>query len=61
MASMYTPQEISEMKAFLEEHPIDHRWDDPPGMVLFDIPDEQVIARYFADELKGLGELPEEE
>lgn len=63
MESMYTPQEIADMKEFLKKHPIDHRRDPPPGMVVFDedMSVEQFFARLTADILKDLGELPEEE
>lgn len=62
MDTILTPQQIAEMKAFLKEHPVDHRWDDPPGVTIWDgdIPDEQVFARITTDVLKRLGELPEE-
>ena len=56
-----TPQEIEEMKQFLRDHPIDHRYDVPEDVIELDgdTPLDQITARFCYDILKELGELSE--
>lgn len=61
MAYTITPQRIEELKQYLKDHPIDHAYDDPPGMIVLDgdMPPDQAAARSAYELLKLLGELPE--
>ena len=59
MAFSITPEEIEHMKNYLKEHPIDHRYDVPEGVIELDgdTPLDQLAARGYYDILKELGEL----
>lgn len=47
MVSSITPEQLQEVRHFLEEYPIDHRYDDPPNVITLDgdMPPEQIRAR----------------
>lgn len=52
-----TPQEIKEMKEFLQAHPIDPAWDKEDEMLDGVLPKDELEARMCRDILKDLGEL----
>ena len=57
MAYTITPQEIEEYKKYLEEHPVDHSWDEKFGYLDAKIPAEELTSRAIYSLLKDLGEI----
>ena len=52
-----TPEWREQMKKWLEEHPIDHKYDDQVDLLAGKIPPEQLLSR---DYQKILDETPED-
>lgn len=57
MAYTITSQEIEKYKKYLEEHPIDHSWDEQFEYLDAKIPQEQRVSRAIYNLLKAIGEL----
>ena len=57
MAHNITPQRIEELKKFLINNPIDHRWDEEAEYLDGKLPPDQSRARLVYELLKELGEL----
>lgn len=60
MAYSLTPERIAELEKRLQEHPIDHRWDEAYETLDAYVPPEERLSRNAYSLLKLLGELPEE-
>lgn len=58
MAYHFTPEEIAEMKAFLQAHPPDPAWDWADDVFDAPIPPDEFKARCVRAILEDLGELP---
>ncbi len=58
MARTFTPEEIAEMKAFLQVHPPDPAYDEEDELFDGKLPPEEFKARCVRDILENLGELP---
>ncbi|HIZ61405.1 MAG TPA: hypothetical protein H9724_01360 [Candidatus Gemmiger avistercoris] len=58
MARTFTPEEISEMKAFLQAHPPDPAYDEEAELFDGELPPNEFKARCIQDILEHLGELP---
>lgn len=58
MARTFTPEEIAEMKAFLQAHPTDPAYDEEDELFDGKLPPEEFKARCVRDILEDLGELP---
>lgn len=58
MARTFTPEEIAEMKAFLQAHPPDPAYDEEDELFDGKLLPEEFKARCVRDILENLGELP---
>lgn len=58
MARTFTPEEIAEMKAFLQSHPPDPDYNAEDELFDGKLPPEEFNARCVRDILENLGELP---
>ncbi len=58
MARTFTPEEIAEMKAFLQAHPPDPAYDEEDELFDGNLPPKEFEARCVRDILENLGELP---